>query len=291
MIWTTLIIGGTVGLALVWIVAELSPRHPKLSAALENLGTVEVDTSKADFRAQLGRLMQRGVLSKFGVNKKDLALVGTTSEQHSANQALMGILGLVIPPALAAVFILIAGMPAPILIFSLPMSLGLAVLLMWATNLTITQKAAEARQEFARAVATYIELVAAERKRATAATIALEHAADVADSWVFVRIRQELQLARYKGQRPWDALKQFSKEIGVPELSDLADIMRLAGAEGASVYEPLRARGKGLRVQLLNEARSRANADSERITMPMALMGLIFIALIATPPLFKLITS
>ena len=291
MIWTALILGGTVGLALIWIVAELSPRHPKLSAALENLGTVEVDTSKADFRAQLGRLMQRGVLSKFGVNKKDLALVGTTSEQHSANQALMGILGLVIPPALAAVFILIAGMPAPILIFSLPMSLGLAVLLMWATNLTITQKAAEARQEFARAVATYIELVAAERKRATAATIALEHAADVADSWVFVRIRQELQLARYKGQRPWDALKQFSKEIGVPELSDLADIMRLAGAEGASVYEPLRARGKGLRVQLLNEARSRANADSERITMPMALMGLIFIALIATPPLFKLITS
>lgn len=291
MIWTALILGGTVGLALIWIVAELSPRHPKLSAALENLGTVEVDTSKADFRAQLGRLMQRGVLSKFGVNKKDLALVGTTSEQHSANQALMGILGLVIPPALAAVFILIAGMPAPILIFSLPMSLGLAALLMWATNLTITQKAAEARQEFARAVATYIELVAAERKRATAATIALEHAADVADSWVFVRIRQELQLARYKGQRPWDALKQFSKEIGVPELSDLADIMRLAGAEGASVYEPLRARGKGLRIQLLNEARSRANADSERITMPMALMGLIFIALIATPPLFKLITS
>ena len=291
MIWTALILGGTVGLALIWIVAELSPRHPKLSAALENLGTVEVDTSKADFRAQLGRLMQRGVLSKFGVNKKDLALVGTTSEQHSANQALMGILGLVIPPALAAVFILIAGMPAPILIFSLPMSLGLAALLMWATNLTITQKAAEARQEFARAVETYIELVAAERKRATAATIALEHAADVADSWVFVRIRQELQLARYKGQRPWDALKQFSKEIGVPELSDLADIMRLAGAEGASVYEPLRARGKGLRIQLLNEARSRANADSERITMPMALMGLIFIALIATPPLFKLITS
>ncbi|WP_426990775.1 TadC protein [Pseudarthrobacter sp. Y6] len=291
MIWTTLIIGGTVGLALVWIVAELSPRHPKLSAALENLGTVEVDTSKADFRAQLGRLMQRGVLSKFGVNKKDLALVGATSEQHSANQALMGIMGLVIPPAFGTVFVLILGLPAPILIFSLPVSLGLAVLLMWATNLTITQKAAEARQEFARAVATYIELVAAERKRATAATIALEHAADVADSWVFVRIRQELQLARYKGQRPWDALKQFSKEIGVPELSDLADIMRLAGAEGASVYEPLRARGKGLRVQLLNEARSRANADSERITMPMALMGLIFIALIATPPLFKLITS
>jgi len=291
MIWTALIIGGTVGLALIWIVAELSPRHPKLSAALENLGTVEIDAGKADLRAQLGRLMQRGILSKFGVNKKDLALVGTTSEQHSANQALMGIMGLVIPPALSTVFVLILGLPAPILIFSLPVSLGLAVLLMWATNLTITQKAAEARQEFARAVATYIELVAAERKRATAATIALEHAADVADSWVFVRIRQELQLARYKGQRPWDALKQFSKEIGVPELSDLADIMRLAGAEGASVYEPLRARGKGLRVQLLNEARSRANADSERITMPMALMGLIFIALIATPPLFKLITS
>lgn len=291
MIWTALVIGATVGLALIWIVAELSPRHPKLSAALDNLSTVEVDVTRRDFRAQLGRLMQRGLLSQFGVSKKDLALVGTTSDQHSANQAIMGIIGVVIPPALAAFFVFALGLPAPLFFFSLPLSLGLAILLMWATNLTVTQKAAETRQEFSRAVATYIELVAAERKRATAATLALKNAADVADSKVFVRIRQELQLAEYKGQRPWDALKTFSKEIGVPELSDLADIMRLAGAEGASVYESLRSRGKGLRVQLLNDARSKANADSERITMPMALMGLIFIALIATPPLFKLISS
>lgn len=291
MIWAALILGAIVGLGVIWLVAELMPRHPKLSAALDHLGTVEVTDTAPTAREQLGRIMQHGLLTKLRVNSKDLALVGISPVQHSSNQAMMGLLGFIIAPLLAAFCVFALGLPAPLMIISLPVSLGMALLLIWATNLTVTQKADEARHEFARAVATYIELVAAERKRNTAAGLALSRAANVADSWVFVRLREELQLAKYKGHRPWDAFKAFSKDIGVPELSDLADIMKLAGSEGASVYEPLRSRGKGLRVQLLNEARAKANADSERITMPMALMGLIFIVLIATPPLFKLVST
>ena len=173
MIWAALTLGAIVGLGLVWLVAELTPRHPKLSAALDHLGTVEVAATTPTKREQMGRVMQHGLLARLQVNSKDLALVGISPAQHSSNQAMMGLLGFIIAPLLAGFCVLLLGLPAPLLIVSLPVSLGMALLLIWATNLTVTQKAEEARHEFARAVATYIELVAAERKRNTAAGLAL----------------------------------------------------------------------------------------------------------------------
>lgn len=291
MIWLALALGGVVGFGVILLVAELLPRQPKMAAALENLGNIELEGHTPTVQDSLSRFMQQGWLSGLRVEPRDLALVETSPVEHHARQAMMGIAGLAIPPILGLVVVTALQLPAPAIVFSIPVSIGLAALLIYAINLTVTQRATEAREEFARAVATYIELVAAARKRNTSAAESLKKAADVADSWVFRRLQQELQMAQYKNMRPWEAFKRFSKEIGVPELSDLADIMKLAGSEGVSVYEPLRARGRGLRVQLLNDARTKANADSERITMPMALMGLIFMALIAVPPLFRLIGS
>jgi Flp pilus assembly protein TadB len=288
MTWTALALGAAAGLALVIAIAEFLPRRPKLSAAFENLGGT-AQTLDPDFKERLGRALQRGPFGWLAVNPRDLAMVGKTPVQHAANQALFGILGFAVPPVLGLLFIVALRLPLPLLLFSLPASAGTAVLLMWAINLTVTQKAAEDRADFGRAVATYIELVAAARKGNISSSRSLSLAADVGNSWVFVRLQQELRLATYRGIRPWDAFKSLATEIGVPELSDLADIMRLAGEEGASIYEPLRARGKGLRVQLLNEAKTRANAKVEQSTFPAGVMGMIFIALIFTPPLFRLI--
>jgi len=290
MIWTALALGAAAGLALMVAVAEFLPRRPKLSAAFENLGG-NAQTMDLDFKDRLGRAVQRGPFGWLSVNPRDLAIVGKTPTEHAANQALAGISGFALPPALGFAFITALQLPVPWLLFSLPVSAGMAVLLMWTMNLTVTQKAAEDRADFGRAVATYIELVAAARKGNISSSRALTLAADVGNSWVFVRLQQELRLATYRGIRPWDAFKNLSAEIGVPELSDLADIMRLAGEEGASIYEPLRARGKGLRVQLLNDAKTRANANVEQSTFPAGVMGMIFIALIFTPPLFRLIGS
>jgi hypothetical protein len=108
---------------------------------------------------------------------------------------------------------------------------------------------------------------------------------------VFERIKQELLRARFSGIQPWEALRHLSNEIGVKELADVADIMRLSGEEGAAVYESLRARGKALRVQLLNEEHTIANRLSERMTYPQALLGVVFMAMLVTPPLLRLMAS
>ena len=60
----------------------------------------------------------------------------------------------------------------------------------------------------------------------------MEAAALVGDSWVFTRLSEELTRSRWSGQPPWDALHTLADELGLPELEDFADIMRLSGEEG-----------------------------------------------------------
>ena len=95
--------------------------------------------------------------------------------------------------------------------------------------------------------------------------------------------------ARLAGVPPWNGLHDLATELGLPELSDLADIMRLSGEQGAAVAETLRARSRGLRVALLNTEQTRANEDSERMVIPVALLGLIFLVILGAPAIVRIL--
>ena len=75
----------------------------------------------------------------------------------------------------------------------------------------------------------------------------------------------------------------------MPELDDLADILRLSGEEGAPIYEQLRARSAGLRSAMLHHELGQANAINERLSIPMSLLGVIFLALLVAPALLRLV--
>jgi len=68
-----------------------------------------------------------------------------------------------------------------------------------------------------------------------------------------------------------------------------ADIMRVAGHDGAAVYTTLRARAASLRTQLLTTATAQANAASEHMVVPVSLLGLCFMALLAYPAFIRII--
>ena len=108
---------------------------------------------------------------------------------------------------------------------------------------------------------------------------------------MFVRIRQELTRARYAGVAPWDALRTLSEEIDVPDLADVAKIVRLSGEEGASIYETLRSRGKTLRHKLLAEEHEKANSASERMQMPLATTLFVYVGIIITPLILNLLAT
>lgn len=289
-----LVIGAVGGLGLALLVAEFAPRQPKLAAALDRLGSAEISSSSqsTDLEGRLGNWGQRNLagLPLFTVPTRDLTILNRSTQTYFANKITLGVLGLVAPAIVALLFWVVGFSPFFIGIAGIA-SIPLALVMLLLGDVMVKQQADEARQEFSRAIAAYLELVAAERKRGASPSVALEEAAGVGESWVFERIRQELMRARFSGMQPWDSLRELSAEIGVKELADVADIMRLSGEEGAAVYESLRARGKALRVQLLNEEHTLANRLSERMTYPQSLLGIIFLAMLVTPPLLRLVNS
>jgi hypothetical protein len=289
-----LLLGGLAGLGVAVVVAQLVPGPPDLGAALQRLAappSTETATSDDGLQARLGRwlLVHAGSLPGLRPPLRELAILGLQPHDWLGQKALLAVIGLAFPPCLAALLdVLGVGLP---LVLPTLVSVLLAALFFALPSLTVRERAAAAREEFARAVGAYIELVALERLSGSGTTQALEHASHIGRSWVFERIREELLRSRLSGTTPWASLSSLAEELGVPELADLSDIMRLAGEEGAQVYEALRARGRSLRTAMLTREQARANAASERMVMPVALLALCFALMIATPAMYHLLVT
>jgi len=288
-----LVPGMIVGVGLAMAIAGIMPQRPALSAALDRLGnTTPVEqTTGQSLEVRVGTWVHRQLPTDvrfLTIPTTDLALIGMPVTKYLYDKVLLACVGLVAPLLFGLVM-----QAAGILPVWLPGILGipLAFALWFAPDQEIKSKARDAREEFSRSIAVYLELVAAERRRGAPAGRALTSAAEVGSTWVFARLRQELNRASYAGVAPWDALTTFSAEIDVPELADVGKIVRLAGEEGASTYETLRARGKSLRVQLLNNEHTKANEASERMVLPVVGSAGVFVMIILAPLLMNLFTA
>jgi hypothetical protein len=289
-----LLLGVLAGAGLTLAISQFVPATPDLGAALERLSTqrpAALGVRPTGLQDRLGRalLARGGLLPGLRPPVRELAILRITPHEWLGEKALLAVIGLAFPPLLAGLLD-VAGIALPWAVPTIA-SLALATLFFAVPSLTVRERAAAAREDFARAVGAYIELVALERLAGAGSTQALENAAHVGRSWVFERIREELLRARLSGATPWDSLAALAEELAVPELADLSDIMRLAGEEGAQVYEALRARGRSLRTAMLTREQARANAASERMVLPVALLALCFALLIATPAMYHLLST
>ncbi|MCO1575190.1 pilus assembly protein TadB [Crossiella sp. SN42] len=146
----------------------------------------------------------------------------------------------------------------------------------------VRRAAGAARAEFARTLASYLELVAQERAAGAAATPALVQAASLGSGWVFTRIRGILASARRTGTPVWDALSAWGQRFQVPAMAELADIVATA-ADGAAVYTTLTAKAAALRHAALATDREEANRRSEALVGPLACLLIAFMVLIIYP--------
>lgn len=287
--------GCLAGLGLTLIVWRLVPADPHLMTALERLAPdrAGVDAGLPDETGglpdRLGRWVQRHAPMPgwLRIPTRELAVLRIPVHRYLGEKALYAVIGLLFPP-LAAVVLGLVGAYPPVAV-PLAGSLALALLLSFVPDYNAHTDARTARQEFTRALGAYIDLVALERAGGAGSAQALETAATVGDSWVFRRLREELARARWSGTPPWNALSLLSDELGLPELGDLSDIMRLSGEEGATVYATLRARSASLRSALLSDEHAKANAAAEKMTMPVAVLSLIFLVLLATPAVLRVV--
>jgi len=286
-----LLAGGLVGLGITLLVVRLLPAEPDLADALERLASNRVRAAApnaASGKERLGLWAIRVLPPVVWVRTptRELALLRISPARFYGEKITFAALGLIAPPVLAFFFNLLGlGFPLPVPAIA---SVGLAGVMFFLPNYNAIDEARKARLEFARALGAYIDLVALERNNGAGPRQAMESAAAVGDSWVFTRLSEELTRSRWSGLPPWDALHTLSEELGLPELNDFADIMRLSGEEGASVYSNLRARSAAMRTAMLNEEITQANAVGERMTIPGALLGVIFMALLVAPSLLRM---
>jgi Flp pilus assembly protein TadB len=285
------------GLGVAMVAIGLVRTQPDLKAAVARL-TPETradrrhtDVAAADTTDKIGLWLLRRTpaVDWFRVPRKDLALLRIGVQHYVGEKALYGLTGLLVP-ALFTAGLAMLGVSLPIVVPAF-VALLLAVALSFIPDFQVREQAATARAEFSRALGAYIDLVALARGAGAGSTAALANAAQVADSWVFVRLREELNRAELAGVTPWDALHQLADELTLPELAELAGIMRQSGEEGVSIIDTLRARASSLRTQLLTEEQARANAVGERMYLPGSVLALILTALLAAPPMLRIFTG
>ncbi len=290
--------GALITLGLVLAVWRLVPAAPDLGDVVERLSPsygrrqgradeISVTGQKERLGLWALRHLPAGVWGR--VPASELVLLRMSLPRFYGEKLTFALLGLIFPSLLVLV-VGMFGFQLPVVV-PVAASLALAGLLWFVPNLNVRDDAKRGRLEFHRALGAYVDLVALERNAGAGPRQAMEVAAGIGHSWVFRRIGEELARSRWSGQAPWDALNALADDVGVPELADLADIMRLSGEEGAQVYATLRARSTALRTALLTNSQGKANELSERMVVPGSLLGVVFIALLVTPPLLRLLTS
>jgi hypothetical protein len=285
--------GFLVTAGVVLLVSRLVPARPDLADALDRLspearrlsGGVEPEGSSSAER--LGRWgMRMFPMAVWGqAPAQQLALLRISTVRFYGEKLLFGMLGLLVVPLLS-VLLAVLGWRLPV-VLPVVATIGLAVGMFFLPDYNVRDEAKRARTEFARALGAYADLVALERNAGSGPRQALEVAAAVGDSWVFRRLREELAFSSWSGEHPWQALRRLSQELGVAELGDLADIVRLSGEEGAQIYGQLRARSAAMRAAMLNDEVAYANAVGEKLSIPMSLLGVIFLVILIAPALMR----
>jgi Flp pilus assembly protein TadB len=290
-----LVAGGLIGLGVALLVWRLAPARPDLRSVLDvvsadrSLRRAEAPAAATTASERIGLWLMRHlpVAGVGWVPRQQLALLRIPVHRYWGEKALYFLIGLATPAVLAVLVAAVGvGVPVPLPVVG---SFGLAAALSFLPDYNARSDAAKAREEFTRALGAYVDLVALERQAGSGPRQAMEAAAAIGDSWVFRRLSEELARSRWSGGPPWDALTALASELALPELAEVSDIMRLSGEEGAAVYSTLRARAEGLRAAMLSRELARANAAGERMTFPVSALSLIFLLLLATPPLLRVL--
>ncbi|MBT2611451.1 type II secretion system F family protein [Streptomyces sp. ISL-87] len=284
--------GAAIGAGGALLVREVLRPAPALGPALRRLNQpapapVLGEETDRDERWGQWLLERLADVPAVRIPYKDLALTGATPARFLLTKVALAGTGLLLPP-LSTIPLLLLGLP-----LYLPAIVGLlaGVVLWFAPDLALRDKAKRARAEFAHAMAAYLDLVALRRAGNVSAEQAMEQAAQVGEGWAFQRIRGALARSRVDKVPHWESLARLTAELDLPVLDDLAAIMRQSADDGASVYATLRSRARNLRTELLAAQAADANANSEKMTAPGALMAVLVMLLIAFPGVIRMINT
>lgn len=290
------LLGAGAGLGGWLILRALSPHPVPLDVVLADLAR---PGAPAFPRAQDGppRLAERagtlaaGLLGTQGpddARHQLLHLAGRTPERHALDK-LVGGAGAGLAAALVGLGLTTMGIapPAPALVVAV---VACAVAGFVLPDAVLRDEAERRRRAFRHALSSYLDLVNVILAGGGGIETALHAAAEAGDGWAFAAIRQALDRARLTNRTPWATLGQLGDELGIDELRELAASVALAGSQGARIRASLAAKADTLRGHQVAETEASAEAATERMTVPVAVLLFGFLVFVAYPAVHQITT-
>ncbi len=139
------------------------------------------------------------------------------------------------------------------------------------------------RRHARRVICSFLDLVVLGLAGGMGIESALLAAAQLGENAVSRRMLAALSLSRDTGEPPWDALARLGETLGIEEFGELAATAGLAGMEGAKIRATLAARAASIRRHELANAEAEANALTEKLFIPGALLLVGFLIFIGYP--------
>jgi len=216
----------------------------------------------------------------------DLAACGKDTGDWVRDRCTWALLG-------AAPGLMLSALSSAAVLTSVTVTTALAVVVvgaaagwLWA-RVDLASDAAKARREFRHALAAYLRLVTILMAGGAGVETAMFDAATIGQGRAFRQVQAALTAAQARREAPWRQLGALGLRLGVRELDELQAAMTLAGG-GAQVRESLIAKAEAIAERDLADTEAAAQARSETMVLPVALMFAGFLLLIGYPALAAL---
>ena len=217
----------------------------------------------------------------------DLRTVGRSPAQH-AFAKLSGAVAASGALAIAGYGVRLMGFAAPVWSILLLVVLGIGGGYVAADG-ALRKKATERREEFLRALSAYMDLVKILVAGGSHSDGALYQAAAVGSGWAFDELKAAMDWSRVNGKPPSVGFERLAAEIGVSDLDELAATIRLTAEQGASPADALSCKAEMLSALELANTRMKADATTERMSIPTVVVAIAFVMFVGYPALSSLL--
>jgi len=282
------VLAAGVGAGCWLVVRALSPRAVRLDTLISHLNRPGLSATSPPLRddglrQRAGRLAARllGGAAADDTQQQLLRLTGRTPERHALDKVL-GCAGGAATTAVAGAGLMILGIAPPTAVLAV-FTLAVAVGGYFLPDAMLRDEAERRRRAFRHALSSYLDLVNVILAAGGGIETSLHAAAEAGDGWAFAAIRQALDRSRLTNRTPWDTFAGLGEELGVDELCELAASVSLAGSQGARIRQSLAAKADSLRGHQVAETEAAAEAATERMTIPVAVLLFGFLVFVAYP--------
>lgn len=290
-------IAGLLTAAGLWVVVTgLWPAPEPLPAALLRFEprppAVAVAANGLSWDGRVGALALRrfGPLARLVDRARaDLRVLGRRPEGIAGETVVYALFGFLLGPWLGSVMWL-AGAPFPSAVAGLVSLIGATAgaVIPW---VTLRDRARARRAGFLHALIAYCHVTAMSLAAGRGVEQALTTAASSGEGWAFTELRAALHAGYVRGETPWESLGRLGNELAIPDLSQMASTIAMAGEDGAAVRETIATKARTISDRIGADAEQAAQRATAQMGLPAVALAAGFLVFLMYPAVSALLSA